>query len=54
VGVLGALAATEVLKLITGVGTPLLRRLLMVDTHDMSFDIVEYYRDPANVVPVLP
>jgi adenylyltransferase/sulfurtransferase len=53
-GVLGTLAATEVLKLITGVGEPLLRRLLMVDLRDMSFDVVDYRRDPKALVPVPP
>lgn len=53
-GVLGTLAATEVLKLITGVGEPLLRRLLMIDLRDMSFDVIAYRRDPKTVVPVPP
>jgi molybdopterin-synthase adenylyltransferase len=51
-GVLGTLAATEVLKLITGVGEPLVRRLLMVDLRDMGFDIVDYRRDPNTVAPL--
>lgn len=50
VGVLGTLAACEVLKLITGVGRPLIGRLLMVDIRDMGFDLVEYYRNPASPV----
>lgn len=50
VGVLGTLAACEVLKLITGVGTPLIGRLLMVDIRDMGFDIVEYHRNPLSPV----
>lgn len=50
VGVLGTLAACEVLKVITGVGQPLIGRLLMVDIRDMGFDIVEYYRNPASPV----
>ncbi|PKR90418.1 hypothetical protein CXZ10_03310 [Pleomorphomonas diazotrophica] len=50
VGVLGTLAACEVLKLITGVGTPLIGRLLMVDIRDMGFDLVDYYRNPASPV----
>ena len=41
-GVLGTLAATEVLKLVAGLDKPLVRRLLNVDLRDMSFDIVEY------------
>ena len=46
--VLGTLAACEVLKLITGVGEPLIGRLLMVDVRDMAFDIVDYKRNPAS------
>ena len=48
VGVLGTLSACEVLKLITGVGQPLIGRLLMVDIRDMGFDLVDYYRNPAS------
>lgn len=48
VGVLGTLAACEVLKLITGVGQPLIGRLLMVDIRDMGFDLVDYYRNPMS------
>lgn len=54
VGVLGTLAATEVLKLITGVGEPLVRRLLMVDLKSMRFDTIDYRRSPATVVPAIP
>jgi len=50
VGVLGTLAACEVLKLITGVGEPLIGRLLMVDIRDMGFDVVAYYRNPTSPV----
>ncbi len=51
VGVLGTLAACEVLKLITGVGKPLLGRLLMVDIRDMRIDTIGYRRRPDTVVP---
>lgn len=54
VGVLGTLAATEVLKVITGVGEPLVRRLLMVDLKTMRFDTIDYRRNPNTVVPALP
>ncbi len=54
VGVLGTLAATEVLKLITGVGEPLVRRLLMVDLKSMRFETIDYRRNPKTVVPALP
>ena len=54
VGVLGTLAACEVLKLITGVGQPLIGRLLMVDIRDMRFDSIGYKRRPDTVVPLSP
>ncbi|SCM70931.1 putative adenylyltransferase HVO_0558 [uncultured Pleomorphomonas sp.] len=54
VGVLGTLAACEVLKLITGVGKPLIGRLLMVDIRDMRIDTIGYRRRPDTVTPVLP
>lgn len=54
VGVLGTLAACEVLKLITGVGKPLIGRLLMVDIRDMKFDTIGYRRRPDTTVPTLP
>ena len=43
-GVLGSLAAMEVIKLITGAGEPLIGRLLMVDTLGMRFETVRYRR----------
>jgi sulfur-carrier protein adenylyltransferase/sulfurtransferase len=48
-GVLGTLQATEVLKLITGVGTPLLGRLLTYDALELRFQEfrVERRRDCA-------
>ena len=51
VGVLGTLAATEVLKIITGVGEPLIGRFLMVDTRAMRFETIGYRRNPAIVGP---
>jgi molybdopterin-synthase adenylyltransferase len=54
VGVLGTLAACEVLKLITGVGKPLIGRLLMVDIRDMKVDTIGYRRRPDTVIPGLP
>lgn len=54
VGVLGTLAACEVLKLITGVGKPLIGRLLMVDIRDMTVDTIGYRRRPDTQVPELP
>lgn len=48
-GVLGTLAAAEVLKLILGLGEPLIGRLLAVDLTDMSFEIVPCLVD--DIVP---
>jgi adenylyltransferase/sulfurtransferase len=46
-GVIGAIQATEVIKIITGIGRPLTGRLLQYDALDMSFDEVTVSRDPA-------
>ncbi|WP_152046695.1 HesA/MoeB/ThiF family protein [Aureimonas psammosilenae] len=43
-GVLGTLAATEAIKLITGIGRPLVGRLLMIDALDMRFETINYRR----------
>jgi adenylyltransferase/sulfurtransferase len=41
-GVLGTLAAAEVLKLILGIGEPLVGKLLSVDLTDMSFETLPF------------
>lgn len=46
-GVIGAIEATEVLKLITGAGKPLVGRLLLWDGMRMKFDQIEVKVDPA-------
>jgi molybdopterin/thiamine biosynthesis adenylyltransferase/rhodanese-related sulfurtransferase len=46
-GVIGMLQATEVLKLVLGVGEPLIGRLVMVDALATRFDEVLVPRDPA-------
>ena len=43
-GVIGTLQATEVLKVLLGIGTPLVGRLLMVDCLDMRFETFAYAR----------
>lgn len=43
-GVLGSLAAMEAIKLITGVGEPLIGRLLLVDVAGMQFETIRYRR----------
>jgi molybdopterin/thiamine biosynthesis adenylyltransferase len=46
-GIMGTLQATEALKLILGIGDPLVGRLLLVDALEMSFTEVGLRRDPA-------
>jgi adenylyltransferase/sulfurtransferase len=45
-GLLGTIQATEAVKLITGIGQPLVGRLLLVDALQMSFRTVKLRRDP--------
>ncbi len=46
-GLLGTIQAVETLKLILGVGEPLIGRLLLVETLAMTFRTVTVRRDPA-------
>jgi adenylyltransferase/sulfurtransferase len=46
-GVIGAIQATEVIKIVTGIGRLLTNRLLQYDALEMSFDEVAISRDPA-------
>lgn len=45
-GTVGAIQATEVIKLILGIGEPLIGRLLLFDALDMSFDTVKLRKNP--------
>ena len=45
-GFIGTLQATEVIKLLTGIGEPLIGRLLMVDALDMNFRTVNVPTNP--------
>jgi adenylyltransferase/sulfurtransferase len=45
-GVVGALQATEALKLAAGFGEPLVGRLLVFDAFDLSFRTLKVRRDP--------
>jgi len=45
-GTIGAIQATEAIKLILGVGDPLVGRLLIYDALNMSFDEVRLRKDP--------
>jgi len=46
-GIVGTIQATETLKLLLGVGEPLVGRLLLIDTLGMQFRTVKLRRDPA-------
>lgn len=45
-GLVGTIQATEVLKLILGIGQPLIGRLLLVDSLSMDFRSIRLRRDP--------
>jgi molybdopterin/thiamine biosynthesis adenylyltransferase/rhodanese-related sulfurtransferase len=45
-GTIGTLQATETLKLILGVGEPLIGRLLLYNARDMSFEFVKLRKNP--------
>jgi sulfur-carrier protein adenylyltransferase/sulfurtransferase len=49
-GVIGALQATEAIKVVTGIGTPLLGRLLTYDALDMRFNEFHLQRRPDCAV----
>lgn len=46
-GIVGSIQAVEAIKLILGKGEPLIGRLLMIDTLDMSFRTLNVQRDAA-------
>jgi molybdopterin/thiamine biosynthesis adenylyltransferase len=46
-GTLGMLQATEALKLLLGIGDPLVGRLLIYDALDATFQELKLRRDPA-------
>jgi len=46
-GLVGTIQATEAVKLILGIGEPLIGRLLLVDALNMAFRTVKLRRDPA-------
>lgn len=47
VGIVGAIQATETLKLLTGMGAPLIGRLLLLDASTMEWRTLRLRRDPA-------
>ncbi len=49
-GIIGSLQALEAIKLITGIGEPLIGRILSFDALEMSFRVFKLRPDPANEV----
>ncbi|HSB85649.1 MAG TPA: molybdopterin-synthase adenylyltransferase MoeB [Ilumatobacteraceae bacterium] len=49
-GIVGSIQALETIKLLLGLGEPLIGRILSVDTTDMSFRTFNLRKDPANQV----
>jgi adenylyltransferase/sulfurtransferase len=45
-GLVGTLQATEVIKVLTGIGEPLIGRLLMIDALDMKFRTLKIRKNP--------
>jgi sulfur-carrier protein adenylyltransferase/sulfurtransferase len=45
-GTIGSLQASEALKLILGIGEPLIGKLLLYNALDMSFDFVKLRKNP--------
>jgi len=49
-GTIGTLQATEAIKLLLGIGDPLVGKLLLYNALDMSFDFVKLRRNPDCIV----
>ncbi len=49
-GIVGSIQALEVIKVLLGIGEPLIGRILSVDTTDMSFRTFKLRADPGNEV----
>ena len=49
-GIIGSIQALETMKIILGLGDPLIGRILTVDTIDMEFRVFNLKPDPANEV----
>jgi adenylyltransferase/sulfurtransferase len=46
-GVIGSIQATEALKLIVGIGEPLIGRMLLYNALDMTFEYIRLKKNPA-------
>jgi adenylyltransferase/sulfurtransferase len=53
-GTIGTLQATEAIKLILGIGEPLVGKLMLFNALDMSFDFVKLRKNPECVVCSIP
>jgi len=49
-GIIGSIQALEAIKVILGLGDPLIGRILAVDTTEMTFRTFKLQRDPSNPV----
>jgi sulfur-carrier protein adenylyltransferase/sulfurtransferase len=49
-GIVGSIQALETIKILLGIGEPLIGRVLAIDTTDMSFRTFNLRRDPNNPV----
>ena len=49
-GIVGTIQALEAIKVILGLGDPLIGRILAIDTMEMSFRTFKLQKDPANEV----
>jgi len=49
-GIIGSIQALETIKVILGLGDPLIGRILAVDTTEMTFRTFKLQKDPANPV----
>ncbi|HZY08380.1 MAG TPA: ThiF family adenylyltransferase, partial [Ilumatobacteraceae bacterium] len=49
-GIIGSIQALETIKVLLGLGEPLIGRILSVDTTDMSFRTFNLRKDPQNLV----
>ena len=49
-GIVGSIQATEIIKELAGIGSSLVRRLLLVDARDMRLSEVAYQWDPGNAL----
>lgn len=49
-GIIGTMQAAEVIKLILGIGEPLIGRLMLVDALNMDFQTIQIQKNPACVI----